>query len=193
MDTSIKNLKIETLEKSNFIKPFRLKFENFGVPAQWDCVRVHDSVSILLYHREFEAFLLVKQLRPALWYHENLEGKNYDEMGICYELCAGLMDKNKSPKQTAIEEVFEETGYEVADLESVNSFFGAVGFAASKAQFFYAEIDESMKKGPGGGIDGEKIEICFVKKDEILDFLKDEKKAKTTGLAFAFMWYLNSH
>ncbi|WP_320153883.1 hypothetical protein [Campylobacter corcagiensis] len=69
----VKILDIYEAKDSKYIKPFRVKFEKNEKIFQWDCMKVHDSVSVLLYHRKKDAFLLVKQLRiPALLRELNL-------------------------------------------------------------------------------------------------------------------------
>ena len=65
MDTTIKNFKISELKSSNFVKPFRLNFEMDGVARAWDCVKVHDSVSILLYHTQRDALCSSSSFAPA--------------------------------------------------------------------------------------------------------------------------------
>ena len=37
-----------------------------GIKKTWEAVESHDSVSVLLYHNEKKAFLLVKQFRKAI-------------------------------------------------------------------------------------------------------------------------------
>ena len=39
--------------------------------------------------------------------------QNPPSQGVMYELCAGLMDKDKSPQEMAKAEVLEECGYDV--------------------------------------------------------------------------------
>jgi len=46
-----------------------------------------------------------------------------------------------------------------------------------------------MKVSEGGGIDNEAIEVIYIKKDEVMEFMLDENIAKTSGLMFALMWY----
>lgn len=191
MDTSIKNFKISDIDKSNFVKPFRLHFEMDGKDRAWDCVKVHDSVSILLFHKEKNALLLVKQFRPPVWYHQEKSGTKTKEQGYTYELCAGILDKNLSPKQTAIEEIYEETGFCINDLKFIVHFYSALGFAANRQHLFYGEISEADKKGVGGGVDGEKIELVYIPVDEAKKFMYDENKVKAPGLMFAFMWFFD--
>lgn len=192
MDTSIKNFKISNLEKSDFVRPFRLHYEMDGVKRAWDCVKVHDSVSVLLFHKEKNALVLVKQFRPPVWYHQENSGEKSSEQGYTYELCAGILDKNLSSKQTAIEEIYEETGYKVDDLEYITSFYSALGFAGSKQYMFFGEICENDKVGTGGGVDGEKIELFYLKTSEIYKFMYNENNVKAPGLMFAFMWFLQN-
>ncbi|MDA3046319.1 NUDIX hydrolase [Campylobacter sp. VBCF_06 NA8] len=192
MDIDIKNFKISKLEHSNFIKPFRLNFELNGEMRAWDCVKVHDSVSILLYHSEKKAFLLVKQFRPSVWFYQDENLINCDEKGFTYELCAGILDKGISEEQTAIEEIYEETGYELKNLEFITSFYSALGFGANRQILFYGEIDESMKKGAGGGVDGENIELYFLPLDEAKKFMYDEKIVRASGLVAAFLWFFQN-
>jgi len=191
MDTTIKNFKISELKSSNFVKPFRLNFEMDGVARAWDCVKVHDSVSILLYHTQRDALLLVKQFRPSVWFYQEENLINSPEKGYTYELCAGILDKGISEEQTAIEEVLEETGYAVKDLKFITSYYSALGFAANRQILYFACIDESMKLGRGGGVDGEKIELFYLPAAKARGFMFDEKIVRAPGLILAFQWFLS--
>ena len=191
MDTTIKNFKISELKSSNFVKPFRLNFEMDGVARAWDCVKVHDSVSILLYHTQRDALLLVKQFRPSVWFYQEENLINSPEKGYTYELCAGILDKGISEEQTAIEEVLEETGYAVKDLKFITSYYSALGFAANRQILYFARIDESMKLGRGGGVDGEKIELFYLPATKAREFMFDEKIVRAPGLILAFQWFLS--
>ena len=191
MDTTIKNFKISELKSSNFVKPFRLNFEMDGVARAWDCVKVHDSVSILLYHTQRDALLLVKQFRPSVWFYQEEGLINSPEKGYTYELCAGILDKGISEEQTAIEEVLEETGYAVKDLKFITSYYSALGFAANRQILYFACIDESMKIGRGGGVDGENIELFYLPATKAREFMFDEKIVRAPGLILAFQWFLS--
>ena len=113
MDTHITDLKILPLEESKYLKPFRLEFKQNGLTRNWDCVKVMNSVSVFLYHEQRDAFLFVKQFRPAVWYSQGKENIKTNERGYTYELCAGLMDKGLSEEQTIREEAVEEVGYKL--------------------------------------------------------------------------------
>ncbi len=180
--------KITPCNDPRFIKPQRVYYRQDGKAKSWEVVQTHDSVAILLYHEEEEAFILVKQFRPAVFL------KNGE--GYTYELCAGLIDKEgKRVARIAKEEILEECGYDVAeeDLIRITSFFTAVGFAGGEQTLFFARVTEVMHTGEGGGIDDEMIEVVKLPLTEARTFMFDEKKAKTPGLLFAFMWFFEHY
>ena len=184
MENKIKFLSLEDCKKSQFVKPKSMFYIQNGVEKRWDIVESHDSVAILLYHIQLDSFVFVKQFRPAIYL------KNSD--GFTYELCAGLVDKDKSLIEIAYEEILEETGYDVPldKIEKISKFYTAVGFAGGRQTIYFANIDASMKVSEGGGIDNEDIEVIYLKKDEAVEFMFDEKVATTSGLMFALMWHV---
>lgn len=64
-------------------------------------------------------------------------------------------------------------------------------FAQGKdmAFLFYADIDESMRVGKGGGVDDESIELVFIPRESMTEFMFDESKPKGFGLLFAYFWW----
>lgn len=191
MASFVKNFKISKLENSKFIKPFKLELETQKGTKIWDCAELFDSVAALLYHKEKDAFVIVKQFRPAIWHKLHKDGLNLSEMGFTYELCAGLMDKNKSETQTIKEEILEETGYLVDKVEKITSVYGALGFGGHRQSIFFAAIDESMRVGSGGGVDDEDIEVVFLPVDRAFEFMFNENIVKASGILFAMMWFFD--
>ncbi|ECZ1247298.1 NUDIX domain-containing protein [Campylobacter jejuni] len=187
---AFKNLKELSFEKSNYIKPKRFAYESNGKFCTWDFIESKDSVSVLLYHKELESFIFVRQFRISLWYHQ-IHDKDYvkdDNMGYTIELCSGLVDKKLSLEEIAKEECIEELGYAPKNLEKIGDFYTGFGSGVSKQSFYFAEVDEKDKISSGGGVDDEEIEAVYVK---VQDF---EKKCKnmirTPLLDFAYMWFL---
>jgi len=183
MNTSIKNFTLNPLDDPKFVLSSLASYEQNEVKKTWEIVNAHDSVAILIYHTDKDAFVLVKQFRPAVY----LNNKN----GMTLELCAGIVDKSLSLEEIAMEEIEEECGYEVAldKIERITGFHTSVGFAGSKQVLYYAEVDESMKVSEGGGIDHEDIEVVYLPLSESRALIYDESIAKTPGLMFAFMWW----
>jgi UDP-sugar diphosphatase len=183
----IKNFKIGELKETKFIHPVKVTFNQNGKDKTWEAVKSHDSVAVLLYHEEKNAFLLVKQFRAPVYLNDNTKT-------FTYELCAGLVDKDKSLVEIAKEEIDEECGYDVDvnNIQKVTSFFTNVGISGGCQYLFFAKINESMKIHSGGGINDEQIELYFLPLDECDDFIFDESKAKTPGLMFSFYWFLKN-
>jgi len=183
MKNKIENFTLEALEDPKFISTARASYEQNGIAKNWEIVKAHDSVAILIYHTQENAFILVKQFRPAVYV-------NHGD-GLTVELCAGIVDKPLSLEQIAKEEIEEECGYSVAveKIEKITSFYTSVGFAGSKQTLYYVEVDEAMKISEGGGIEGELIEVVKLPVDEAEALIFNETIAKTPGLMFAFMWW----
>jgi len=183
----IKDIKISELKDTKFVHPIKVTFNQNGKNKSWEAVRSHDSVAILLYHKEKDSFLLVKQFRMPVYLSDNTKT-------FTYELCAGLIDKNKSIEEIVIEEIDEECGYKVdlSNIQKVTSFFTNVGISGGCQYLYFAAIDESMKIHDGGGINDEQIEVMFLPIEKAEDFIFDESKAKTPGLIFSFYWFLKN-
>lgn len=183
MHLNIENFRLEPLEESHFVQTVLARYEQNGIEKQWEIVQAHDSVSVLIYHIEKKAFILVKQFRPAVY----LNNQN----GETVELCAGIIDKDLPLVQIAVEEIEEECGYHISleDIERITSFYTSVGFAGSRQTLYYAEVNDKMKVSEGGGVDGECIEVIELPVSELETFMFNEKIAKTPGLMFAFMWW----
>lgn len=126
---------------SLYVKPFRLFYVQNGVEKNWDLLKVHDSVSIILFNKTRNRLIFVKQFRPgkkvfhslefdstltllSAVYHgvvssagdsvEQIDLEKYPpKIGVTVELCAGIVDKDLSLVEIAREEVLEECGYDV--------------------------------------------------------------------------------
>ncbi|TET88240.1 MAG: NUDIX domain-containing protein [Sulfurovum sp.] len=186
LKNKIENFKLGPLTESKFISTALATYEQNGIKKDWEIVQAHDSVAILIYHKEHNCFILVKQFRPAVYLN------NSD--GMTVELCAGIVDKEHSLAQIAKEEIEEECGYAVPleNIEKITSFHTSVGFAGSKQILYYVEVDESMKVSDGGGVDGELIEVMHLPVAEAKELIYNETIAKTPGLIFAFIWWFEN-
>jgi len=187
MKNRIKHFKLQPLVNAKFISTSFATYEQEGIQKSWEIVEAHDSVSILLYHKENRSFVLVKQFRPAVYLN--------NDHGMTIELCAGIVDKELSLVEIVKEEVEEECGYDIplSNIEKITSFHTSVGFAGSKQTLYFGEVEESMKVSEGGGLDHEQIEVVYVPIEEAKKLLYDESIAKTPGLMFAFMWWFEKN
>ena len=185
MKNIIKNFKTSLLVDTKFVHPIRITYNQNGKDKSWEAVKSFDSVSVLLYNVNKDAFLLVKQFRPPVYLNDI-------SMLCTYELCAGIIDKDKSLEIIVQEEIDEECGYNVPleNIEKITSFYTNVGVSGAKQHLYYAEINDSMKSHIGGGIHDEEIETMYLKVSDFEKFIYDETKAKTPGLMFSFMWFM---
>lgn len=186
MAEQIKHFKLQPLEDAKFIATSLATYEQEGIKKSWEIVQAHDSVAILIYHKQKESFVLVKQFRPAVYLN--------NQMGMTVELCAGIVDKELSLEEIAQEEIDEECGYAVPlqSIERITSFHTSVGFAGSKQTLYFVEVDDSMKVSEGGGVDHEDIEVVYLHVKDAKAFIYDESIAKSPGLIFAFMWWFEN-
>ena len=179
--------KISELTNPKFIKPIKIEYTNNSKKRVWEAVISHDSVSILLYHTDKKAFVIVKQLRvPVL----NANKTN----GMTHELCAGIVDKDTTKIQIAKEELLEECGYDVPleKIKKVTSYFTSVGISGAEQTLYYATCDDSMKLNNGGGLAEEDIEVLYIPISDAKKFMFDEKYQKTPGLIMGFYWFFDN-
>jgi len=180
----VSEFQIKPLSNTKYVNPVTIEYTQNNVQKTWEAVESFDSVAVLLYHKQKDAFVLVKQFRPPVFMH-------HKEFAFTYELCAGLIDKDCSLEQTVKEEIEEECGYSVSldKIEKVSSFFTNVGVSGAKQHLYFAQITQEDKISEGGGINTEEIELVYLDLKDAKKFIYDESKAKTPGLMFAFYWF----
>ena len=178
---------IEALVSPNYIKPIQINYTQNNKKKIWEAVISHDSVAVLLWHRDKDAFVLVKQLRVTVL------NKNKNN-GMMYELCAGIVDKNATNAQITKEEILEECGYNVPleNLHKISSFYTSVGISGTHQTLYYAEIDNSMQVNNGGGLEDEEIEVIYIPTHEAKSFMFDENYQKTTGVMLSIYWFFEN-
>ncbi len=188
MPFRIEDFSIATLADNLYVKPVQLNYRQNGQQRRWEAVQAHDSVAVLLYHQQRQAFLLVKQFRAPVH-------MNHPQFTFTHELCAGIVDKEASLEQIVKEEILEECGYDVAleKIARISSFFTNVGISGNQQHLYFAVIDDSCKVHEGGGIHNEEIIPVYLNICDAKAFIYDESLAKTPGLMFAFYWFFERY
>ncbi len=178
---------IKELKNPSFIKPIEIHYKIKNQSRVWEAVISHDSVSILLWHKEKDAFVVVKQFRPPVLNTNKING-------MMYELCAGIVDKDVSKEQIAKEEILEECGYDVPveNLHKISTFFTSVGISGASQTLYYAELSQEMQVSEGGGLMEEHIEVIYIPTKEAKEFMFDERYQKTPGMLMAFYWFFDN-
>jgi len=178
---------ITTLDKPNFIKPILIHYTQKGIKKRWEAVISHDSVAILLWHKDKDSFIFVKQLRATVLNKNKING-------MMYELCAGIVDKDASNAQIAKEEILEECGYDVplSKLQKISTFYTSVGISGTHQTLYYAQVDNSMRIDDGGGIHDEEIEVIYIPTKDAKKFMFNESYQKTTGVMLSIYWFFEN-
>jgi len=190
---------------SPYVKPFRLYYIQDGEEKNWDLLKVHDSVAIVIYNKLKNVLVFVKQFRPAVYHSivsgdgegssvSNIDLKKYPpSLGVTLELCAGIVDKKLSLVQIAQEEVEEECGYTVPieRFEQVMTFRSGVGSSGALMTLYYVEVSDADKKTGGGGVDGEMIEVVEYTIEEAQQLLnKTDPINSPPSCLLGITWFL---
>lgn len=110
-----------------------------------------NGATILLYNREKQSVVLIRQFRIATWVNGNVDGR-------LIEACAGLLDDDE-PEVCIRKEVIEETGYEVGEVRKVFELYMSPGGVTEIVHFFIAEYNDAQRANNGGGVEDEDIEV----------------------------------
>jgi ADP-ribose pyrophosphatase len=130
-------------------------FSDKGVVETFHSVRPYDYVSVLAVTRD-NKIPLVKQYRPVL-----------EELSL--ELPGGLIDTNKTPKETALMELREETGLIATNAKLLGVLNPDPGRLDNRFHCFFvsnAEIDASIDVESG-------IELVWSNINEIREMILD--------------------
>lgn len=76
--------------------------------------------------------------------------------GVMLELPAGKLEKDEDPKEAALRELKEETGYTAANIRLVSAFYPTVGYSEEILYIFFAD---GLTAGETNFDPGESIEI----------------------------------
>ncbi|QHM71985.1 GDP-mannose pyrophosphatase NudK [Mixta intestinalis] len=123
-----------------------------------------NGATILLYNRDKNSVVLIRQFRMATWVNGN-------ESGMLIETCAGLLDDD-TPEDCIRKEAIEETGYAVGKVEKLFEAYMSPGGVTELLHFFAAEYDESLRDNAGGGVEDESIEVLELSFPQALAMIK---------------------
>ena len=141
-----------------------------------------DSVSILIYEKDTDSLLFTNQFRYPTAGKEN---------GWILELTAGSIEGNEEPIIRVKKEVEEEIGYNIEDVEFINSFFVSPGGTSERLFLFYSEVNSANKVYEGGGMKYEKEDIQLVKL-KVKDAIKQLKnnKLRDAKTIIGLQWFI---
>jgi nudix-type nucleoside diphosphatase (YffH/AdpP family) len=138
-----------------------LQFEKFDGRMSQEIVRLNfdrgDSVGAIIYNTTNQTFIFVKQFRYPIFTKDR-------DNAWSLEIVAGVIEQGKSPEDTMIKEIMEETGYQVNQLKSLFSFYPTPGGSNEKVFLFFAKVSQKDRIHKGGGLieEGENIQLLEI-------------------------------
>ncbi|KAM0729895.1 Uridine diphosphate glucose pyrophosphatase NUDT14 [Formica fusca] len=185
---------------SPWLKNVRLQYSQDGQRKEWDVIRIHDSVCIIIFNVSRKRLVFVRQFRPAVYYaflpekQDVIDVKRYPAtLGVTLELCAGIVDKDKPLVEIAREELREECGYEAptSAFKQISTYLSSAS-ASAKQTLFYVEVTDDMHIYPGGGAEseGELIEVVELSIPELRDYMKSKEIQSPSSFLFGVSWFL---
>ena len=145
-------------------------------------LRRPDAVCAVVYDRDRDALLLVRQFRVGTFMKDE---------GWMTELAAGLVDPGESPQDAVVREVREELGYQPLKLQPIRMVYTSPGIIDERIFLFYLEVDASSRVGDGGGNphEHEDLEIIAVPANNLAAWMahQDLLDAKTV---IGIQWFL---
>lgn len=150
-----------TLRKTTF--DYRLDNGDWQVQTRETYDR-GNGATILLYNLDRRTVVLTRQFRfPAYVNHHH---------GMLVETPAGLLD-GAQPERRIREEVEEETGYRIGEVQPLWQAFMSPGSVTERVHFFTAAYEERDRIGAGGGLahEGENIEVLELDIDQAMQMV----------------------
>jgi ADP-ribose diphosphatase len=146
-----------------------------------------DAVAVLLFDEAARAAVLVEQFRPPTLIARRRDDPASTE-GWIIELVAGMIDRGETAEQAAIREVFEETGYHIANPRLIGQFFSSPGGSDERFSLYFAAVGNAQREGNGGGLAGEEdIKVFQVGVDDLFGELA-RGAIEDPKLAIAAYW-----
>lgn len=195
------NVVIRPLRNFKYLKPLSVEYVINGKRKTWNTLAVHQGVSILLYNSTRKVLVFVKQFRPVIYINKipenerlgQVDTKKYPaELGMTTELCAGIVDKNTTLEQIAVEEVDEECNYKIKphQLEKVVTYRSDVSRQGTKQTLFYCEVTDDMR-GEGDKKE-EDVDIVEMTVSEVRKYILQKDCSTTAILLHAIQWFLHN-
>lgn len=194
-------------EDSKWMRQFQMCYIENGQEKEHDIIKTMDSVLIILYNVSREKLIYVRQFRPAVLQREIAKNghdipqgcvdlqKFPPSVGITLELCAGMVDKDKSLSEIAREEVLEECGYDVPveRLERIFTYRSGVSSYCGTVTMFYCDVCDSEKASQGGGIEDEVIQVVELTIPDARDLVSKGGTVNTgPGTLLGTQWFLSN-
>jgi len=132
----------------------------------------HKGASAVIAINENNELILVKQYRKAV-----------EEFLL--ELPAGKINVAEEPRECALRELKEETGYEAEKITEIYEIYSSPGFSNEKIHLFKAE---NLKFTTTNFDDDENIEVLIINKEEAVKMLESGQITDSKTLVGILFW-----
>ena len=100
-------------------------------------------------------------------------GKRIDQTVEGWQMPQGGIDKGEEPRQAALRELEEETGYRAGRMENLGEYFSSPGMVSES--FTLLSAHDLTRVGPGGGTEGENITVHAVPLASLPAFIAERR------------------
>lgn len=165
-------MKVKVVNQEELLNTGFLKVEKYTLEQslangdttqyQRQCMFRGNAVAIIPYDKQRECVVMINQIRIA---HVVDGNQTYS-----LEFPAGMIDEGEDPSQSAVRELYEETGLEALSIEQTYSkpIYTTAGASNEKMYYFLAEVDSSKVLATTGEIgEHEYIETRVVPVQEL--------------------------
>lgn len=124
-----------------------------------------DSVGVMLYDREHDAVVLVRQFRYPVYAgleRDHGAGGFDPRRAWILEIVAGVQESGQAAADVGNKELLEEAGYAVTgDLQPIATILPSPGGTSERIHIFLGAVDLHTRAAEGGGVaaEGEDIQI----------------------------------
>lgn len=142
-----------------------------------DIVKTSDCSGVLALFDD-DSILLCKQYRAPV-------GK------VLFEIPAGKIEEDETPKDGAIRELLEETGYVCDDASLMISMYTSPGFTTEKIYLYLTRVSENKKTKQKLDTD-EYVEFVKVPMDKVIEMINNDEIQDGKTIA-ALTYYLTTN
>lgn len=143
-------------------------------------VRRPEAAAILLYNKDHQSVVLIRQFRAPLYRKE--------PTAFIYEVPAGVLNPGENPEETIIRECLEETGYRIGKPQLLSSIYPSPGIFDERIHLFFAEVSDKDKINAGGGLveEHEYLEVVEIPVRKAFDMVHSGEIADAKTISCLF-------
>jgi nudix-type nucleoside diphosphatase (YffH/AdpP family) len=160
---AFKPMQVKIIENKRLLDDFfqvdavTLKHERFdgcmSVPVRRLNLERGQAVAVLIYIRDRDSFIFVRQFRYAVY--------AAGESGWLDEIVAGVMEGD-DPLDCAKRECIEETGYVIDEFVKIGFIYPTPGITTERIHLYIGYCNSDSRQYSGGGLDAENEDILVL-------------------------------